>query len=199
MAGSSEHVGENQQARLPGQVAQEFEVQARIGTWAEQWWECPLVCPRRVAGVLQAQDLLLTHQCHHVAVVQSIIDSRRAPSPAPVVVAAFESCILYRRHLASHAPRIASSNTSPRAHSSRAFSPTTSLASLMYPTTLQASSAAATNTSWNDFLPPALSSYLHMTFAPSVTSWFNLLGQFVMTMGVRFVVAPLTHWPSVNP
>jgi hypothetical protein len=50
MAGSSEHVGENQEARLPGQVAQEFEVQARIGTWAEQWWECPLVCPRRVVS-----------------------------------------------------------------------------------------------------------------------------------------------------
>jgi hypothetical protein len=74
---------------------------------------------------------------------------------------------VYRRCLASRAPRIASSNTSPRARSSRSFSPTptTSLFSSIDPTAL--SSAAAMNTSWNNFLPPALSSYLHITFAPT--------------------------------
>ena len=110
-------------------------------------------------GLLPTQTLSKHKTIHgtalltHVVAIQSIVGSQCAPSPAPVAGAAFETYKLYRRCLASHALRIASSNTSPRVHSSCSFSP------LMDPTALS-SSAAAMNASWSNFLPPAFSPYL---------------------------------------
>ena len=61
--------------------------------------------------------LLLTR----AIVVQSIVGSRRVPSLIPVAVEALES--VDRHRLTSHAPRIASSNTSPYAPLSCSFLP----------------------------------------------------------------------------